>query len=125
MRSVDFTVASPGVTAEQWRAVSAAIEKFTGQGKYGVHGYRFLPPFHVRWNDPDMPSNAAGLTATFADGTLAVYLRGSLTPERIHEVMLHELFHVFEHRLLEIGVGHKTLDQQAKTRAELLARLPW
>src|SRR3954471_14195693 len=90
-----------GPSAAAWRAVNTALEKFIGLGRYASFGgFKDLQRFEVRWDDPQMPHNAAGETRFYSDGSIVVCLRSDMSLDEIEKTTLHECQHVADHDLM-------------------------
>jgi hypothetical protein len=117
-----------GPTAAHWRAVGDAIEKFCGLGHWAYRGFRSLPYFEIRWDDPHFPYDiAAGMTALF-ENLIVVALRSDLSPQEVHRIMLHELQHVADHVLISEGefygyISRDWIEERARYTADYLAAL--
>lgn len=109
-------------TLEQLRAVADAIEKFKGEGRWSALGRRVLPPFVVGWDVPGHRGEANAMTVFCRDGSIAVCLRTDQPAPELHQTMLHELQHVFDHELIN-GLPSSIIEARARLTAELLGRV--
>ena len=117
-----------GPTEAHWRAVREALEKFTGQGAWSYRGLRTLPAFSIEWDAPGMNPEAFGDTVFNRDGSIILRLRSTLSPERLHANVLHELQHIQDHVLVREGLAFgfmtvEILEARAQTVAEYLKRI--
>jgi len=113
-------------SVEQLRAVRDALERFTGRGRWILHGAVAceLPDFELRWIDPASPEpgfpihRALASTAFFRDNRAVVCLRLDATPAALLRAVVHELQHVVDEPWI---VGGRMNEALYETRARATA----